>query len=322
MSKRRHHLGAIQKRSADEFFIVAQALGFSAVCKTYQGRLLMQCVRFGAISKEKPGIIDSDGNIRDISSLIPDFTEEYLDPVFLDSLESLDLSQFNIVKKPVRLGSCVAHPSKIICIGLNYKDHILATNAATPKEPILFAKMCKPTGPFDPIVLPKNSKKTDWEIELAVVIGKKAHYIRQENAPDYIAGYCVIDDLSEREFQLEREGQWTKGKSCEGFAPLGPFLVTQQSVKNVQNLSMWAEVNGERFQNSNTNQMLFSVNELVSYISQFMPLYPGDVISTGTPPGVGNSMKPNPIFIKAGDCVKVGIEGLGEQEHIFLAYKE
>ena len=281
----------------------------------------MKCVRFGEIGKEKPGIIDSHGHIRDISSYIHDFIDEHLDPVFLQSLESLDLSSFPVVKDSVRLGSCVARPSKIICIGLNYVDHIRETQAVQPKEPILFAKMCKPTGAFDPIVLAKNSKKTDWEIELAVVIGKKAHYVTKEQAQDYIAGYCVIDDLSEREFQLEHEGQWTKGKSCEGFAPLGPWLVTKSSIKNIQNLALWAQVNGVRYQNSNTNQMLFGVNELVSYISQFMPLYSGDVISTGTPPGVGIAMKPNPIFIKAGDVVKVGIEGLGEQEHTFLPYK-
>jgi 2,4-diketo-3-deoxy-L-fuconate hydrolase len=284
--------------------------------------MLMKCVRFGAIGAEKPGIIDRNGHIRDLSGYIPDFVDEYLDPDFLNTLETLDVSQFKIVNAPVRFGSCVAHPSKIICIGLNYLDHIKETNAATPKEPILFAKMSKPTGAYDPIVLAKNSKKTDWEVELAVVIGKKAHYISKEQARNYIAGYCVIDDLSEREFQLERGGQWTKGKSCEGFAPLGPYLVTQRSVKDVQNLALYTEVNGVRYQNSNTNQMLFGVYELVSYISQFMPLYPGDVISTGTPPGVGNAMKPNPIFIKAGDIVKVGIEGLGEQEHLFLAYKD
>jgi ureidoglycolate lyase len=281
----------------------------------------MKCVRFGSIGKEKPGIIDQDGNIRDISSHITDFTPEHLDPAFLTSLQDLDLSQFPIVDKDMRIGSCVAEASKIVCIGLNYLDHIKECGAKQPEEPVIFAKMCKPTGPNDPVVLPKNSKQTDWEVELAVVIGKKAHYVTQKEAKNYIAGYCVIDDLSEREFQLEHDGQWTKGKSCEGFAPLGPWLVTPDEVKDVQNLKVWTDINGKRFQDSSTQQMLFSVDELISYLSQFMPLYPGDVISTGTPPGVGLGIKPDPIFIKAGDTVKVGIEGLGEQEHRFLEYK-
>ena len=280
----------------------------------------MRCIRFGPIGSEKPGVIDQDGHIRDISSHIPDFTSAYLDPTFLKSLQQLTLSDYPIVDPTVRIGSCVASASKIICVGLNYLDHIKECNAQQPKEPIIFAKMCLPTGPYDPITLPKHSTKTDWEVEMAVVIGKTAHYVSPQQAHDYIAGYCVIDDLSERAFQLEHDGQWTKGKSCAGFAPLGPWLVTPDAIDNVHHLDLWTEVNGHRYQESNTNQMLFNVYDLISYISQFMPLYPGDVISTGTPPGVGLGQQPEPIFIQPGDTVKVGISGLGEQEHRFVAY--
>ena len=282
----------------------------------------MKLLRYGVKGNEKPAMLDNDGNIRDLSSHLSDFSGNCLDPEFLKSLESLDLNNFPIVESPERIAACVDGVGKIVCIGLNYLDHIKETGANTPKEPIIFAKMCRPSGPNDPIMLPKNSTKTDWEAELSVVIGKQCSYVTKEEAADYIAGFCVIDDLSEREFQLEHDGQWTKGKSCTGFAPLGPYLVTPDEIPNVQNLKIWADVNDHRYQDSNTDQMLFTVNDLISYLSQFMTLYPGDVISTGTPPGVGLGVKPDPIYLKAGDVVKVGIEGLGEQKHTILAYED
>jgi 2-keto-4-pentenoate hydratase/2-oxohepta-3-ene-1,7-dioic acid hydratase in catechol pathway len=220
-----------------------------------------------------------------------------------------------------RVGSCVARPSKIVCVGLNYADHAKETGAAIPTEPILFFKSTTAlSGPNDDVIIPKNSTKTDWEVELAIVIGKKASYVAESDAYDYVAGYCLHNDLSEREYQLERGGNWSKGKGCDTFAPLGPFLATKEEIKDVHQLSMWLNVNGKRFQTSNTNQLIFNVPQVVSYISQFMTLLPGDVISTGTPHGVGLGFNP-PIYLKAGDVVTLGMEGLGEQKQSAVAYQ-
>ena len=231
-------------------------------------------------------------------------------------------NSFPEVAPNVRLGSPVARPSKIICIGLNYVDHCIETNSPIPQEPIIFFKsttaLC---GPDDNVVIPKNSAKTDWEVELAFVVGKKASYVEESDAMNYVAGYCLHNDYSERAFQLERGGQWAKGKGCDTFAPLGPFLATTDEVKDVDNLSMWLSVNGKKYQNSNTSNLVFKIPFLVHYLSQFMTLLPGDVISTGTPPGVGLGIKPEPVFLKAGDEVELGIEGLGSSKQLAVAYQ-
>jgi len=222
------------------------------------------------------------------------------------------INNFPLVDTEERWGSPVARPSKIICIGLNYLDHCIETNSPIPKEPIIFFKsttsLC---GPYDDLIIPKGSTKTDWEVELAFVIGKKASYVAEENANDYIVGYCLMNDYSEREYQMERGGQWTKGKGCDTFAPLGPYLVTKEEITKPDNLSMWLTVNGKKYQNSNTSQLIHKIPFLVHYLSQYMTLLPGDIISTGTPPGVGLGMKPDPVYLKAGDIVELGIEGLG-----------
>jgi len=226
------------------------------------------------------------------------------------------------IKSPSRIGSCVARPSKIICVGLNYADHARETGAEIPAEPILFFKsttaLC---GPYDQVMIPKGSTKTDWEVELAIVIGKKAQYVSEEEAYDYVAGYCLHNDYSEREYQLERGGNWSKGKGCDTFAPLGPTMVTKDEIAEVHNLNMWLDVNGKRFQTSNTDQLIFNVPQVVSYISQFMTLLPGDVISTGTPHGVGLGFKP-PIYLQAGDVVTLGMDGLGEQRQVAISYSK
>ncbi|MBK9958780.1 MAG: fumarylacetoacetate hydrolase family protein [Chitinophagaceae bacterium] len=276
----------------------------------------MKLIRFGEFEKEKPGVIMNDKWL-DVSEFITDYDERFFEEERLLQLKKiLSEKQKNLkpINKNTRLGSPVARPSKIICIGLNYIDHAKETGAAIPLEPIIFFKsttsLC---GPFDDVVIPKNSKKTDWEVELALVISKKASYIEEKNAMDYVAGYCLHNDYSEREFQLERGGQWVKGKSCDSFAPLGPFLATTDEIEDANNLKMWLSVNGKTFQNSNTSNLIFRIPFLIHYISQFMTLLPGDVISTGTPPGVGLGIKPIPVFLKAGDKVELGIEGLGTQ---------
>lgn len=283
----------------------------------------MKLIRFGAAGQEKPGILIGEKRF-DVSSIVTDYNEDFFEENGLEKLKIALESNPTLpeVDAAVRLGSPVARPSKIICIGLNYVDHCRETNAPIPDEPIIFFKsttaLC---GPNDDLIIPKNSEKTDWEIELAFVVGKKASYVDEADAMDYVAGYCLHNDYSERAYQLERGGQWAKGKGCDTFAPLGPFLATTDEIADVDNLSMWLTVNGKTYQNSNTSNLIFKIPFLVHYLSQFMTLLPGDVISTGTPPGVGLGIKPEPVYIKAGDVVKLGMEGLGSSKQVAVAYK-
>jgi 2,4-didehydro-3-deoxy-L-rhamnonate hydrolase len=278
----------------------------------------MKLARIGAVGQEKPAIYEN-GEYYNVSSIFPDFNESFFEKGGLSDISKLNATDFPKISG--RLGSCVARPSKIVCVGLNYADHAKETGAAIPTEPILFFKSTTAlSGPNDDVIIPKNSTKTDWEVELAIVIGKKASYVAESDAYDYVAGYCLHNDLSEREYQLERGGNWSKGKGCDTFAPLGPFLATKDEVADVHQLSMWLDVNGKRFQTSNTNQLIFNVPQVVSYISQFMTLLPGDVISTGTPHGVGLGFNP-PIYLQAGDVVTLGMEGLGEQKQTAIAYQ-
>ena len=282
----------------------------------------MKLIRFGNEGHEKPGIIVND-TWYDVSGVVTDYNEAFFANNDIKKLQDAVAAgtSFPVVEPTIRLGSVVARPSKIVCIGLNYVDHCLETNAPIPTEPVLFFKsttaLC---GPNDNVVIPKNSVKTDWEVELAFVIGKKASYVEEADALDYVAGYCLHNDYSEREFQLERGGQWAKGKGCDTFAPLGPFLATTDEVDDVNNLKMWLTVNGKTYQNSNTLNLVFKIPFLVHYLSQFMTLLPGDVISTGTPPGVGLGIKPEPVYVKAGDVIELGIEGLGTSKQTAVAY--
>ena len=282
----------------------------------------MKLVRLGKLNEEKPAVL-VNGQYLDVSAYFHDFNETFFASDGLNRLqEILKSTELPIIQSAERLGSCVARPSKIICVGLNYADHAKETGAAIPEEPILFFKSTSAlSGPNDDVVIPKNSTKTDWEVEFAIVIGKKASYIEEHEAYDYIAGYCLHNDYSEREFQLERGGNWSKGKGCDTFAPLGPFLATKEEIEDVHNLNMWLDVNGQRLQTSNTNQLIFNVPQVVSYISQFMTLLPGDVISTGTPHGVGLGLKP-PVFLKGGDVVTLGMDGLGEQRQVAKNYSK
>ena len=284
----------------------------------------MKLIRFGEAGKEKPGVLVGEKRV-DVSSLFADYDEAFFEN---DGLEKLKAALENGVVFPevdpsIRLGSPVARPSKIICIGLNYVDHCIETNAPIPEEPILFFKsttaLC---GPNDEVEIPKNSVKTDWEVELVFVMGKKAKYVEEADAMNYVAGYCLHNDYSERAFQLERGGQWAKGKGCDSFAPLGPFLATKDEIADVNNLKMWLTVNGKKYQDSNTSNLVFKIPFLVHYLSQFMTLLPGDVISTGTPPGVGLGIKPTPVFLKEGDVVELGMEGLGSSKQVAVAYKK
>ena len=273
----------------------------------------MKLLRHGEFGKEKPGIIDQEGKIRDLSDHITDINGDNINSESLKKIGSIDLSNLPIVSESTRLGACVGNIGKFLCIGLNYSDHAAESGLSVPSEPILFSKATSAiVGPNDNVEIPRNSVETDWEVELGIIIGKNAKYIVEANAEEYIAGYCVVNDVSEREFQLKKEGQWTKGKSCDTFGPTGPYLVTKDEIPDVQNLTMYLDVNGQRMQDGSTNTMIFSANHIVYYLSQFMSLNPGDVIATGTPPGVGGGMKP-PVFLKAGDKMKLGIEGLGEQ---------
>lgn len=283
----------------------------------------MKLIRFGAFGQEKTGVLLDEKRF-DTSAFGQDYNETFFENGGLEKLSRF--IQENEGKLPEvdaseRWGSPVARPSKIICIGLNYAMHAKETNAPIPKEPIVFFKattaLC---GPNDPVIIPKNSVKTDWEVELAVVIGKRCSYIEKENALDYVAGYSLLNDYSEREFQIERGGQWVKGKGCDSFAPLGPFMATKEDIKDPNNLHLWLSVNGKRLQDSTTADFIFNVQHVVSYLSQFMTLLPGDVISTGTPAGVGLGMKPEPWYLKPGDVVKLGIEGLGESTQTAVAY--
>jgi 2,4-didehydro-3-deoxy-L-rhamnonate hydrolase len=273
----------------------------------------MKLVRYGAPGREKPGIIDGKGRIRDLSGIVDDIAGEALGPRGLAKIRKTNLEKLPLVRSGVRLGPCVGNVGNYIAIGLNYADHAAEAGQPIPKEPIVFNKApnCI-VGPNDDIMLPKGSQKTDWEVELGVVIGTRARYVSKKDALNFVAGFCVANDVSEREFQLERSGQWTKGKGCETFGPLGPWLVTTDEVPAPQTLSMWLDVNGERMQTGSTKTMIFHVVHLVSYVSQFMVLEPGDVIATGTPPGVGLGKKP-PKYLKAGDVVSLGVKGLGEQ---------
>jgi 2-keto-4-pentenoate hydratase/2-oxohepta-3-ene-1,7-dioic acid hydratase in catechol pathway len=282
----------------------------------------MKLIRFGNEGYEKPGIIVND-IWYDVSSVVVDYNETFFANNDIKKLQDAVAAgtSFPVVEPNTRMGSVVARPSKIICIGLNYVDHCLETNAPIPTEPVLFFKsttaLC---GPNDDVVIPKNSVKTDWEVELAFVISKKASYVEESEALDYVAGYCLHNDYSEREFQLERGGQWAKGKGCDTFAPLGPFLATPDEIADVNNLKMWLTVNGKTYQNSNTLNLVFKIPFLVHYLSQFMTLLPGDVISTGTPPGVGLGIKPEPVYVKPGDVIELGIEGLGTSKQTAVAY--
>ena len=278
----------------------------------------MKLLRHGEFGSEKPGIIDHEGKIRDLSSHIPDINGDSINSESLKKIGAINLSTLPIVSNDTRLGACVGNVGKFLCIGLNYSDHAAESGLPVPSEPILFSKATSSiVGPNDNVEIPRNSSETDWEVELGIIIGKKAKYINEDEAEEYIAGYCVVNDVSERAFQIKREGQWTKGKSCDTFGPTGPYLVTKDEIPDVQNLKMYLDVNGKRMQNGSTNTMIFSAKHIVYYLSQFMSLNPGDVIATGTPPGVGLGMKP-PVFLNAGDTMKLGIEGLGEQNQICI----
>lgn len=274
----------------------------------------MKLVRHGQAGQERPGLIDSEGRIRDLSAICGDFGPAFFANDGIRRLGSVDAQSLPVVASDTRLGSCVAQPGNFIAVGLNYVQHAIETNAPIPKDPILFNKApsCI-SGPNDPVLLPKNSTKTDWEVELALVIGKQAHYIEESDALSYVAGYFICNDVSEREFQLERSGQWVKGKMFPTFGPLGPWLVTSDEIADVQNLRLWLDLNGKRIQDSSTSDMIFTVAKLVSDISQYVILQPGDVITTGTPPGVGLGMKPEK-YLKPGDIMRLGIDGLGIQE--------
>lgn len=278
----------------------------------------MKFVRYGESGKEKPGLIDMEGRVRDLSAHVPDIAGAALDPAFLAELARIDIAALPLVADGTRLGPCVAGVGKFICVGLNFSDHAAESGMEAPLEPVIFMKATSAiAGANDNVPIPRGSKKTDWEVELAVVIGRTAKYVRAQEALDYVAGYCVCHDVSERGFQLERLGQWTKGKSCDGFGPIGPWLATKEDIPDPQNLGMWLKVNGETVQNGSTRTMIYGVAQLVSYISQFMSLHPGDIVSTGTPSGVGLGFKP-PRYLKAGDVVELGIDGLGRQKQTFV----
>jgi 2-keto-4-pentenoate hydratase/2-oxohepta-3-ene-1,7-dioic acid hydratase in catechol pathway len=272
----------------------------------------MRLIRFGEPGRERPGAIDVHGDWRDLSAEVHDWANHELDPDSLAAFRGADLTGFPRVDPKTRLGPCVGGVRKIVCIGLNYADHAAETGAKVPDEPVIFLKASEATGPNDDIPLPRGSVKTDWEVELGVVIGRRCAYATRETAMGFVAGYCVMNDLSERQWQLEGTGQWDKGKGCDGFGPAGPWLVTPDEIADVHDLSIWLEVNGARVQDSSTNQMVHGVPALVAYVSRFMSLSPGDIISTGTPPGVGLGMKP-PRYLKVGDELALGIQGLGVQ---------
>jgi len=273
----------------------------------------MKLLRYGPAGKERPAILDNNGKIRDLSAQVSDIGGDALLPASLDKLRHLDINSLPLVDGNPRLGACIGSVGKFICIGLNYADHAAETGAEIPKEPVIFSKWTSSiVGPNDDVEIPRDSVKTDWEVELGVVIGKGGRYISEADALSHVAGYCVINDVSEREFQIERGGTWDKGKGCDTFGPIGPWLVTADEIPDPHQLNLWLEVDGKRYQNGNTRTMIFKVPEIVSYLSRFMSLQPGDIISTGTPPGVGLGQKP-PVYLKAGQVMHLGIEGLGEQ---------
>lgn len=278
----------------------------------------MKLLRIGPAGREKPAVMDASGNYRDVSSLIDDWDGPALADAVLDQLRKVDLAALPLLPAASRIGPCVASVGKFICIGLNYADHAAETGAAVPAEPVVFFKATSAIcGPNDNLEIPRRSEKTDWEVELGIVIGKQTKYVSEEDALDHIAGYCVIHDVSERAFQLEGTGQWVKGKSADTFGPIGPWLVTRDEVADPHALSMWLDVNGQAMQRGSTSTMIFGVAHIVSYLSQFMSLQPGDVISTGTPPGVGLSRTP-PVYLRAGDVVTLGIQGLGDQKQVCI----
>ena len=274
----------------------------------------MKLVRYGAADQEKPGMIDADGTLRDLSAHVADITGATLGDENIAKLRALDPATLSAVEGNPRIGACIGDIGKFMCIGLNFADHAAETGADIPEHPILFMKANSAiTGPNDDVVMPRGSATTDWEVELGVVIGKAAKYVSEEDALDYVAGYCLCNDVSERHFQTSLTGQWTKGKSCDTFGPTGPWLVTRDEVEDPQNLDMWLDVNGKRMQSGNTKTMIFTVAQVISHLSQLFTLHPGDVISTGTPPGVGMGMKPEPVYLKDGDVMELSIQGLGVQ---------
>lgn len=279
----------------------------------------MKLLRYGPKGSERPGLLDATGTIRSLRGVIDDVSGEALSRSAIARIREFDPSELPEIESQVRLGPCVNRIGKIMCIGQNYADHVKETGGTIPNEPKLFMKATSAvTGPFDEVMIPRGSERTDWEVELAIVIGETAKYVSEENALDYVAGYCVMNDISERSYQKERSGQWTKGKSCDTFAPLGPWLVTKDEIEDPQNLSLWQEVDGQRFQDSSTKEMIFGVRKLVSYLSEFMSLHPGDIISTGTPPGVGLGQSP-PKFLQPGQTLRLGVQGLGEQHLTTIA---
>ena len=273
----------------------------------------MKLLRCGEKGKEKPAALDKNGVIRDLSSSVSDFDPKNLNFKTLEKLEKINLESLPEISKSTRIGSCINKPGKFIGIGLNYSDHAAETGAKPPSEPIVFMKATSCiTGPHDTVIIPKNSKKTDWEVEIAFVIGKEAKYISEEESPNHIFGYCIVNDISEREFQIEKMGQWTKGKSADTFGPIGPYLVTKDEISDVQKLNLTLELNGQKVQKGNTSKMIFNINFILSYLSNFMSLQPGDIVTTGTPPGVGMGKKP-PLYLKSGDEMMLTIDHLGQQ---------
>ena len=274
----------------------------------------MKLLRYGDKGQERPALLDNNGQLRDLSAVVADIAGQTLSPESIARLQDIDPSTLPLVEGSPRIGACVGQVGKFICIGLNYADHAAETGAAIPAEPVVFSKWTSAiVGPNDNVEIPRNSRKTDWEVELGVVIGKGGRYISESDALEHVAGYCVINDVSEREFQLELGGTWDKGKGCDTFGPLGPWLVTRDEIADPHQLDLWLEVDGKRYQNGNTRTMIFQIPKIISYLSQFMSLQPGDVISTGTPPGVGLGIKPEPVYLRAGQQIRLGIAGLGEQ---------
>jgi len=283
----------------------------------------MKLLRHGPLGQEKPGLLDAQGHIRDLSGLVPDIDGALLAGPQLAALKTIDTSALPIVDPATRLGACVGSIGKFVCIGLNYADHAAESNLPIPAEPIVFNKwLSAVAGPNDDVMIPRGSEKTDWEVELGVVIGRRASYVSEAEAMDCVAGYCVVNDVSERAWQIERGGTWDKGKGCDTFGPTGPWLVTKDEIPDPHALRLWLEVDGKRWQDGSTATMIFRVPKIVSYLSQFMTLLPGDVISTGTPPGVGMGAKPHPVYLREGQVMRLGIEGLGEQRQRVIGYRE
>ena len=275
----------------------------------------MKLLRYGEKGQERPALLDNNGQLRDLSAVVTDIAGDTLSPQSIARLQDIDPSTLPLVEGSPRIGACVGQVGKFICIGLNYADHAAETGAAIPAEPVVFSKWTSAiVGPNDDVEIPRNSRKTDWEVEMGVVIGKGGRYISESEALEHVAGYCVINDVSEREFQLELGGTWDKGKGCDTFGPLGPWLVTRDEIADPHQLDLWLEVDGKRYQNGNTRTMIFQIPKIISYLSQFMSLQPGDVISTGPPPGVGLGIKPEPVYLRAGQTMRLGISGLGEQQ--------